>query len=237
MTDDSPIGTLRLDHISTSMANLSDMGQFVMRYGGAVRRYILAILRDEDATDEVWQDMVARLLLKGEGVTWPGRGRFRDYLRMTARNAALTHLRTKSRRSMADLADDVAVAADRELDSHWQKAILEKVWRELDAAEMRGQGNFVHTALRVYSEHPELDSSAQARRVGEKLGRAISPDAFRQQVRRGKRQMAELILIGVAGTIASADASDVEAELVELGLMKFVEDYLPPDWRSTFFGG
>ena len=27
----------------------------------------------------------------------------------------------------------------------------------------------------------------------------------------------------------------VQAELVELGLMKFVRDYLPADWRTKFF--
>ena len=73
--------------------------------------------------------------------------------------------------------------------------------------------------------------------MSERLGRSISADAFRQQVSRGKRMMAELILTAIAGTIADASAEDVETELVELGLMTFVRDYLPGDWRTTFFGG
>jgi DNA-directed RNA polymerase specialized sigma24 family protein len=234
LPDEQPIVTLRLDHISTRMANLDDMGLFVMRYGRAVQRYVLAILRDAEAADEVWQDLVAGLLQRGGPVTWPGRGRFRDYLRMSARNAALTYLRKKNRQRTAELPNDVA--ADRELAGDWQQCLLDKVWRELDAAEQRGSGNFVHTALRIYSEHPELDSPAQAALASERLARPISADNFRQQVKRGKRQMAELILTAVAGTIAAATPDDVEAELTELGLMSFVRDYLPGDWRTTFFG-
>src|SRR5438067_10637516 len=112
--EDQPLGNLRLDHISTRMASLHDVGLFVMRYGGAVQRYILAILRDADAADEVWQELVAGWLQRGGPVTWPGRRRFRDYLRTTARNAALTYLRKKNRRRSADLPQDVA-AADRAL--------------------------------------------------------------------------------------------------------------------------
>ena len=47
--------------------------------------------------------------------------------------------------------------------------------------------------------------------------------------------MAELILTEVAETVAGATAADVEAELVELGLMAFARDYLPADWRRKFF--
>lgn len=233
--DDSPM-TLRLDHISTRAATLSDVGRFVMRYGPAVQRYIAAILRDADAAEEAWQELVTNLLRRGGPSTWPGQGRFRDYLRTAARNAAMTHLRTKARRPAAPLPDDVPDPAESRLDDDWRKLLLEKVWRELDAAERRGTGNFAHTALRVYTDSPELDSPAQARLVSEKIGRSVTAEAFRQQVRRGKKLMAERILTEVAGTIAGATAADVEAELTELGLMHFVRDYLPADWRTSFFG-
>jgi DNA-directed RNA polymerase specialized sigma24 family protein len=235
--DDQPLGTLRLDHISTRAATLTDASKFVLRYGPAVQRYIRAILRDQDAADETWQELVTNLLRRGGPSTWPGRGRFRDYLRMSARNAAITYLRGKNRRAANELPEAVAAPADRGLDDDWQQCLLGKVWRELDAAERRGSGNFVHTALRVYTESPELDSTAQAAVVSEKLGRPITAEAFRQQVRRGKKQMAERILTEVAGTIAGATADDVEAELTELGLIGYVRDYLPADWRTTFFGG
>lgn len=236
MTDEETPVVLRLDHISTRMATLHDAGKFVMRYGPAVQKYLAAILRDADAAEETWQELMTNLLRRGGPGTWPGQGRFRDYLRTAARNAAMTHLRGKTRRPAASLPDDVADPAERGLENDWQKLLLDKVWRELDAAERRGSGNFVHTALRVYTESPELESPEQAAVVSERIGRPVTAEAFRQQVRRGKKLMAERILTEVAGTIAHATAADVEAELTELGLMKFVANYLPTDWRTTYFG-
>ncbi len=235
MSDDESPVALRLDHISTRAATLTDADKFVMRYGPAVQKYLVAILRDADAAEDTWQELVTNLLRRGGPGTWPGRGRFRDYLRTAARNAAMTHLRGKHRRPVATLPEDVADPAEKSLENDWQKLLLDKVWRDLDAAERRGSGNFVHTALRVYTESPELESPEQAAIVSRRIGRTVSAEAFRQQVRRGKKLMAERILTEVAGTIAGATAADVEAELTELGLMRFVADYLPAEWRITFF--
>jgi hypothetical protein len=178
--------------------------------------------------------LVTNLLRRGGPGTWPGRGRFRDYLRTAARNAAMSYLRGTSRRATGELPDEVADPAGAALDDDWRRVLLEKVWRELDTAERAGSG-FAHTALRIYTDHDDLDSTAQAKLASEKLGRAVTAEAFRQQVSRGKRRMAELILTEIAETVADATAADVEAELVELGLMKFVRDYLPADWRTKFF--
>jgi hypothetical protein len=48
--------------------------------------------------------------------------------------------------------------------------------------------------------------------------------------------MAEIILVEVGRSIAEPTADDLEAELRELGLWGFVEDYLPDDWRTRNFG-
>jgi DNA-directed RNA polymerase specialized sigma24 family protein len=236
VTDAEEPVRLRLDHISTRMTSLHDTSRFVMRYGPAVQKYLLAILRDEHAADDVWQEMMVGSLLKRGGPgTWPGKGHFRDYLRTAARNAALMHLRKANRHPLGALPEDVSGPADRGLDDDWRRSLLEKVWRQLDAGERAGGSNFFHTALRIYTDHDDMDSPTQAKLASERLGRAVTAEAFRQQVSRGKRKMAELILTEVAETVADATAADVEAELVELGLMAFVRDYLPTDWRTKFF--
>lgn len=233
--DDTPLLKLRLDYISTKMAHLEDMSKFVFRYGAAVQRYLKAILRDVDKADDVWQELLTNLLKRGGPTTWPGQGRFRDYLRTMTRNAALMHLRKQQRQHTSQLPEEIAVPAERELDEHWQRCLLDKVWRDLEQLERKNQGNFAFTALKVYIEHAEADSKAQAEMVSQRLGRVVSPENFRQQVSRGKRQMAEYILMEVAATIANSKADDVEIELKELGLMQFVEDYLPRGWQTTFF--
>src|SRR5438876_1024348 len=55
--------------------------QLLERYGGAVRRYLMAALRDHDATDELFQTFAYRFLhgdLRGANAE---RGRFRDFLK------------------------------------------------------------------------------------------------------------------------------------------------------------
>ena len=250
MSDDEPLSGIRLDQISTHLATLQDAQRFVMRYGKAIQTYLTAIVRDPDDAKDVFQDLVASLLGRGGPTTWPGlsaptahRGRFRDYLKVVARNSALSFFRKKNRRHTSDLAPDDHAdpastddAADRAMLAEWQRCVLEKVWRELETHERQASGNMFHTALRVYTEFPKEDSPKQAARVAERLGRAVSPEAFRKQVSRGKRLMAELILREVAATVDDASADDVEAELTELGLMRYVRDYLPDDWRDQFFG-
>src|SRR5437764_448925 len=51
------------------------------RYGGAVRRYLLAATRDSEAADELGQEFAVRFLRGGLRGARPERGRFRDYLK------------------------------------------------------------------------------------------------------------------------------------------------------------
>ena len=53
----------------------------VLRYGGAVHRYLLASLRDVDAADELAQEFALRFLRGDFKNADPGKGRFRDFLK------------------------------------------------------------------------------------------------------------------------------------------------------------
>jgi DNA-directed RNA polymerase specialized sigma24 family protein len=248
LLDDTPLTGIRLDQISTHMATLQDSQRFVVRYGNAVRGYLTAILRDRNDADEVLQEIVVGLLSRGGVVAvWPtpgGAGRFRDYLKAVARNGAITFLRKKGRQATAELTPDAHAdpgttdeAADREMTAEWQRCVLDKVWRELDAHERRNPGNLCHTCLRVYTEFADADSPEQARIASERAGRPLSPEAFRKQVSRARRLMAECILLEVARGVVPPTADAVEEELNDLGLWEHVRDYLPDDWREQFFHG
>lgn len=243
--DDAPLAGIRLDQISTHIATLQDAERFVIRYGNAVRGYLTAILRNTDDAEEVVQEIILSLLNRG-GVdaAWPtrgGSGRFRDYLKAISRNAAITFLRKKGRRATSELADDAHAdasetdAADRAMNEEWQSCLLSRVWRELEKHERKSPGNLCHTCLKVFTEFPEAESPAQARVASERAGRPLTPEAFRKQVSRARRQMAEAILMEVARGVVPPTAEAVEEELHELGLWGHVRDYLPDDWREQFF--
>jgi RNA polymerase sigma factor (sigma-70 family) len=240
--EDEPLAGIRLDQLSTHVATLEDAQQFLFRYGNAIRGYVTAVLRDPAAAEEVMQDLILAFLRRGGPQMWPGKGRFRDYLKAAARNAAITHLRKQGRQpAAADLevhADpqSTEAAAERALTSEWQRCVLDRVWRELEAHERRSPGNLCHTVLRVVTEFPEEESTRLAEIAGARSKHLLTAEAFRKQVSRARRLMAEFILTEVARSIKEPTAADVESELVELGLWPYVASYLPADWRSRFFG-
>jgi RNA polymerase sigma-70 factor (ECF subfamily) len=240
--DDESLVGIRLDQLSTHLATLEDAQRFFFRYGNAIRSYLTAVLRDPAAAEEVRQELVVAFLRRGGAQTWPGKGRFRDYLKTAARNAAVTYLRKQGRLPTAtDLepqADPHSTdeAADRALTSEWQRCVLDRVWRELEAHERQSPGNLCYTVLQIVAEFPHEDSPKQAQIASQRAKRTLSAEAFRKQVSRARRLMADLILTEVARSIAAPTAEDVEGELVELGLWNYVAGYLAEDWRTRNFG-
>lgn len=224
----SPVAC-RLDRISTHLSILRDTDQFVFRYGPAIRAYLHAILRDPDAADEVSQDVVAKLLTAGGPERWPRRGRYRFYLKVTVRNAAISHLRRKCTRQMPDEWFDGRAAsgnADAEWVSKWQKCLLERAWRELERGERTSPGMGCATVLRLAIDHPDADSTTLASLLAAKLGRPVTPEAFRQQLCRARRQMALALIAEVRATIASPTPEAMREELMELNLWPMVRKYI-----------
>jgi RNA polymerase sigma factor (sigma-70 family) len=241
-TADKPLAGIRLDQLSTHVATLKNAERFFDRYGQAIRSYLNAILRDTGDADEVMQELLLALLRRGGADTWPGKGRFRDYLKAAARNVAMTFLRKQGRQAAAaDLevhadprsSDEVA---DRALRSEWQQCVIDRANQKLESCERLSPGNLCYTVLRVVTEFPDESSPKQAEIVSERAKRTLSAEAFRKQVSRARRLMAEFILNEVARGLGEPTAGDVEGELSELGLWGYVADYLPDDWRTQFFG-
>jgi RNA polymerase sigma factor (sigma-70 family) len=226
-----------LDHITTRWPAIRDPAQFVLRYAPAVWKYLAALLRDPHDADEVAQEFLARVVERGFANADPGRGRFRDYLKAAVRNAALNYLRGKRRAPQADL-DRLALAGGEDANeqawvAEWQRCALDKAWRVLDRHQANTPGNLFHTVLRLYVDHPDDDSEALAARASALAGRPLRADAFRKQLSRARRLFAEALLEEVKQTLESPTPRQVEEELVELGLMPYVADFLPDDWHRT----
>ena len=74
----------RSNHAQAGEANAA-RHQLLARYGGAVRRSLRKVLRDADAADEVLQEFALQVVhgdLRGAD---PRRGRFRHFVRRSAR--------------------------------------------------------------------------------------------------------------------------------------------------------
>ncbi len=224
----------RLDEISTHQSAVRDADQFLLRYGPSVRSYLLVRLGSAEAADEVSQEVFLAVVRGAGPAAWPGRGRYRDYLKAVVRNAAAGYLRKARGRAGPPLPPDLAdpAAADPAWDAEWHRCLLDKVRRDLDANQRRTPGNLFHTVLTVYAADPKAGSEAHAAAAARRAGRPVTAEGFRKQLSRARRRMAEVVVAEVAATVFPRTPAAVESELIETGLWPLVKDYLPPDWRD-----
>jgi len=229
MTFETPKSVL--EQISTCWPMINNPVQFVMRYARAIRKYVAAVVRDPDQAEEVSQDFLVQVFGKGFCPQNVSRGRFRDYLKSAVRYVAISHLR--KRRESAVSEEQLALLiqpdseADREWASEWRNCLLERVWQVLEMYQRETSGNLYYSVLRQYVDDPDSDSETHAARLGNKLGRPVRADAFRQYLSRSRRHFAKLIVDEVRRTLQKPTREDIEQELIDLELMSQVRDYLP----------
>ena len=88
-----PEGPSIIEHISTHWHVVGDPLQFVMRYASAVRRYVGALVKNTHDSEDVVQEFLLKTLRQPFTPEQIKRGRFRDYLKVILRNAAISHFR------------------------------------------------------------------------------------------------------------------------------------------------
>ncbi len=235
---DEVASPLRLADIQTTWRRLNDPLRFMMIYGPALRSYLLAILRrarDEQGVDDVMQDMLIKVAEKGFPAFDPARGKFRNYLKEIVRNAALKRLRHRAGKErqtdmtvLEKLVQSVPDELETALKDDWRQCVLNQAWRALERHQREaGRGNLAFTVVRLSVDHPECDQRELALKAGGLSGQALTPEAFRKQLSRARRIFANLIVAEVQQTLDSATAAEVYEELADLGLLRYVADYLP----------
>ena len=200
------------------------------RYGGAVRRYALAALRDEDAADEVFQDFALRFVRGDFGNADPDRGRFRAFVKTSVYRLIVDYQRRKKKRFRegpmhSNLAepidsDDEAPADDALFQASWRDELLARCWQKLEDEE-RQTGKPYHTVLRYRVDHPDLRSPELASGLSEKLGKPINAGAVRVSLHRAREVFGDLLLAEVGESLVEATLDDVEQELIELELLEY----------------
>ncbi|MFO0970551.1 MAG: sigma factor [Gemmataceae bacterium] len=223
----------RLDQIDTDWSLVFEPAHVVLRYAHAVQCYLQALVRNEHDAEEVAQEFFLWVSQNGLPRASQDRGRFRDYLKKVVRNKALNFLRDKGPRSFnTDLLkvpapEDTRGIPDQEWLVHWRGCLLKRTWRRLEDYQAHSPKGRYHTVLLLCATYPGEDSASLAARAAAMEGSTMAADAFRKQVSRARRVFAELLVHEVAETIDKPSPSDVEEELTDLGLMRYVRDYLP----------
>ena len=235
MSDGSPAQKPRLNLIATQWSMIGDPTWFLVRYGPAIRQYLMSIVHNADDADEVAQEFFLRVLKHGFDRASEDRGRFRNYLIVAVRNAALTYLKRKGARPASvdvSLLPGAADTADAQWLAEWRKCVLKNTWRALEHHQQRSNGNLFHTVLLASVDHPDEDSVTLAARVSASSGQPLRPDAFRKQLSRARRRFAELLIAEVGSTLDDATPEMIEEELRQFDLHKYVRSYLPAGWQT-----
>jgi AcrR family transcriptional regulator len=233
---------LRLSRISTlwtvvCQANDPDavvhaaQSRMLERYGGAVRRYLLAATRDPDAAEELFQEFAVRFLRGGLRGACPERGRFRDYLKGVLIHLAADH-HQRGKKKMAQLPENHPEPAAESLAEQeqmflngWRDELLSRAWAALEAQE-HDSGQPFHTVLRFRAEHPDASSQEMAERLQEMLGKPLNAAAVRQTLHRARDRFADLLLDEIAQGLHSPMVEDLEEELIDLGLLEHCKSAL-----------
>jgi hypothetical protein len=208
-----------------------------MRYARAIRNYVGALIKEPHDADEVAQEVLVRLLRGQFAAASPQRGRFRHMLAVAAHNLVRNYWQRRRRQAGIEL--DVGEFPDRsppemeaEATATWRQAMLDLAWKALEEYERATPSSVAWTVLRLRAEYPSDDSESLASRLSERTGRSFRPDAVRQQLRRARLRFAEALLQEVARGLDEPTPLRVEEELIDVGLMEYVQDFLPADWRG-----
>lgn len=228
---------LRLAHQPISVSNASARQRVLLKYNRAIRAYTGALLQDDNDADEVAQDVLVKLLQGNFSGADPNKGRFRDFLKVAVKNTVRSFWSQKQRRSAQSL-ENIQVAEGAqggtpELDPTWRNTLLDLAMSGLEKFEQSHTGCHYFTVLKLRTSSPEASSAELSEMASRKLGKPVSAEVIRQQLRRARLRFAQLLVEEVAASLNRPIPEEVEQELIELGLMDYVRPFLPNDWRET----
>ena len=210
----------------------------IERYQGAVRRYLLAALRDRHAADEVFAQFALRFVQGAFRNADPEKGRFRDFVKKALSNLIKDYQARRghgpvplSDESSGGPAAPAEPALDREFVESWRSDVLERVWSVLETAS-RTEGNLYHRVLWLKATSPELSSHQMAERLTGETGVPRTEEWVRQTLRRAREKFSLLVLDDLARSLSEPTREAVEQELIDLGLHGYCKRALDK-WRPS----
>jgi len=216
----------------TTRAVSAAQEQLLARYGKAVYRYLLGALRDTEVADEVYQEFALRFVRGDLAGADPTRGRFRDYLKGVLSHLVGDHYRRKRKQPLALNPEHEPAAAaeepalsDEDFLASWRNELLGRAWSALAAHEQQN-GQPFHTVLQYRAAHPEARSEQMAQELSDQMGKPVNAAWVRQTLHRAREKFAEILLDEVVQTLRNPTMSDLEQELIDIGLIEYCRPVL-----------
>ncbi len=213
--------------------------ELLQRYCGAIYRYLLGVLRNADAAEEVCQEFALRFLRGDFKHADPARGRFRDYVKTALYHLVVDYHRRQQKRPQPLPADSNQLPAqemdfdqaDQEFVQRWRAQLLDCAWQALQAVEQQ-TGRRYYTVLRWRVEHPEAPALQLAQQLSQQHGQPVTDNGVRQILHRARTRFAQLLLEEVARSLENAAPERLEQELIDLGLLAYCQPALDQRGRT-----
>jgi hypothetical protein len=242
--------------IVTSASARGDVQKMVLRYSDAILAYASRLLPTREDAENVHLIIVQKMLENRFTKVPVKEGRFRFYVKRAVRHAVYNYQRQRFREQTflrrfwnsiyrhrdalgKATEEPVAPPAEASLEeaelSIWRATVLnramEAALKELEDYQRqhqdRTQPNVYHTLARLLIDHPEDHSDQWAQRLSEQVAGEFNAGQIRGIIMRMRRKLAELLIAEVSQQLDQPIYDNVLAELSDLGLLAFIEPFLP----------
>lgn len=224
---------VRRAHEDDRAESSSAQQQLLAIYGGAIRRYLVGAVRNDDLADELFQEFACKFLRGELKSADPQRGKFRSFVktvlfRLVALYFRKANIRKETSFDAWDAVNDQPSTPqdDGELFLlSWREDVLNRTWEALATQELAG-GPPYNTVLRTKVQNATANSMQLAELMSGALGKSISSGNARVMVHRARDRFADLLIETVAESLETPTRENIEAELVELRLIDYCRQSL-----------
>lgn len=225
---------VRQAHHGERMLAAPAQQQLLEIYGGAAQRYLRALVKNEHAADDLYQQFAVKFLQGDFAAATPERGRFRGLLKTALFRMAMDYHRQRQRRPPPQALDtnlqpadhDDERLADEQFVVSWRDELLSRTWLALER-EDANRGAMMYSALRLRVDEPHLQSGELASKLSHSLGREITAPNLRVILHRAREKFAELLVDAVVQSLDRPTLAELEEELCELRLLEYCRPALP----------
>ncbi len=199
--------------------------QLIERYGPAIKRYLLASLKNEDAAAEVFQEFALRFVRGDFRNADAEKGKFRSMIKTSLYRLMIDYHRQSTKQKKLGLAvevDEVVAEQDDEpkndsFSMAWRESLLDESWNRLEQLEQQ-TGKSYFTVLRTRVDQPQLTTRQLYQCLVERDVSLPAESAFRVFLHRSRARLAAILRDQVVQSLDNPTDEEIELELIELGL-------------------
>jgi hypothetical protein len=216
--------TLVLRAVSADPDSLA-MAEVLPRYCESVNLYLRAVLKDQNAADDLCQEFAYRFARGDFKHVRPEKGRFRDYVKVSVRRMVWEHWRKAQHDAIHEPLKPEVVGVcfsdpDDEYDRALKTVLIDRSWAEM-AKKCGNDQPSLYEVLRRKVESPERKSATLAVELTAEFGKSFTAVNVRQMIHRAREQFSIALREQVAALQSGSDVTAIDEELADLGLLAY----------------